>query len=142
MPPSFEPRRRNPRAGLLLLPAKGFEGEVPRWPLPGRFTGAERLAWDQLWRTPQAFAWAQLGWTRTVARYCRLMVRAEKPGATAAVAAQVTALEDRLGLTPKSMRLLLWQVAPDETAERRAEQAAPERRAHLRAVDPDDAAEG
>lgn len=47
------------------------------------------------------------------------MVRAEKPDATAAVQAQATALEDRLGLTPKSMRLLLWEVATDEVAEKR-----------------------
>jgi len=52
-----------------------------------------------------------------VARYCRLLVRAEAPGSTAAVHAQATALADRLGLTPKAMRLLLWttdqQVAPE-----------------------------
>jgi hypothetical protein len=28
-------------------------------------------------------------------------------------------LEDRLGLTPKAMRLLLWEIASDELAERR-----------------------
>jgi hypothetical protein len=55
-----------------------------------------------------------------VARYCRVMVRAERPGATAAIQAQATSLEDRLGLTPKAMRLLLWtvedQAAPVEVA--------------------------
>jgi hypothetical protein len=72
-----------------------------------------------LWATPQAVAWEKLGWTRTVARYCRVMVEAEKRDASAALLAQVTAMEDRLGLTPKAMRLLLWQVVTDEVAEKR-----------------------
>ena len=38
--PSFEPRRRNPRAGPLELPAEGYQGEVPPWPLPGRTSAA------------------------------------------------------------------------------------------------------
>jgi hypothetical protein len=109
-PPSFEPRRRNPRAGPLQLPAKGFDGEVPVWPLAGRQSKAEQEAWGQLWRTPQAFAWDRLGWTRTVARYCRIMVRAERPGSTAAIQASASRLETELGLTPKAMRLLLWTV--------------------------------
>lgn len=60
-------------------------------------------------------------WTRTIARYCRLLVRAEDPDATAAIQAQTTALEDRIGLSPKSMRLLLWEVTSDEVAEKRSE---------------------
>jgi hypothetical protein len=47
------------------------------------------------------------------------MVASEKPGAPAAKLAQATALEDRLGLTPKSMRLLLWEIAADEVGEQR-----------------------
>jgi hypothetical protein len=109
-PPSFEPRRRNPRTGPLQLPAKGYHGEIPPWPLPGRTSAAEREAWPQLWRTPQALAWIRLGWTRTVARYCRIMVRAERPGSTAAIQASASRLETELGLTPKAMRLLLWTV--------------------------------
>jgi hypothetical protein len=70
----------------------------------------EREAWARLWATPQAFAWERLGWMDTVARYCRLLVEASRPGAPPALHAQATALEDRLGLTPKAMRLLLWQV--------------------------------
>jgi hypothetical protein len=39
--------------------------------------------------------------------------------------AQATALEDRLGLTPKAMRLLLWEIVVDEmAAKRRAPKAA------------------
>lgn len=120
-PPKHDPVRRNARVGPVMLPAAGRKGEAPAWPLPGGLNGAEREAWAQLWATPQAVAWEQLGWTRTVARYCRVMVAAEKPDATAALLAQAVALEDRLGLTPKSMRLLLWQIAVDEVAEKRQE---------------------
>lgn len=120
-PPKDNPRRRNARIGPVVLPASGFAGPVPKWPLD-RPSAAERRAWAELWRTPQAHAWAQMGWVRTVARYCRVMVAAEAPGAPAALLAQATAMEDRLGLTPKSMRLLLWRIAEDELGERRQEQ--------------------
>lgn len=118
-PPKADPVRRNARSGPVLLPAAGRDGELPKWPLPGRQTANETAAWKQLWATPQAVAWEQLGWTRTVARYCRVMVAAEAREATAALLAQAVALEDRLGLTPKSMRMLLWQIASDEVAEKR-----------------------
>ena len=103
----------------VLLPAKGREGPPPPWPLTGVPTSDERAAWVQLWATPQAHAWERLGWTRTVARYCRVMLTAEAQDASAAILAQATVLEDRLGLTPKAMRLLMWQVAPDEVAAKR-----------------------
>lgn len=134
-PPKQIPQRRNPRVGPVRLPAAGREGDPPAWPLAGRRSAAERAAWDELWATPQAVVWERLGWTRTVARYCRVMVAAERPGATPALLAQATALEDRLGLTPKSMRLLLWEIAADELEQAR-EETAESRRRTMRAVDP------
>lgn len=131
-PPKLDPVRRNARVGPLLLPADGRPGDPPAWPLPGKPTKVEQDAWAQLWATPQAVAWEQLGWTRTVARYCRVMVEAEARDAAPAMLAQATALEDRLGLTPKSMRLLLWQVAADEVAEKRQESTGV--RGRIRAV--------
>lgn len=131
--PKFDPVRRNARGGPLQLPAEGRKGEVPAWPLPGKPAVAEAKAWVELWATPQAVAWERLGWTRTVARYCRVMVAAEKPGAPPAYLAQAVVLEDRLGLTPKAMRMLLWQVATDEVAERR-EQASTGARGRIKAV--------
>lgn len=131
-PPKVDPVRRNARVGPLLLPADGRQGDPPPWPLPGRPNSAERDAWAQLWATPQAVAWEQQGWTRTVARYCRVMVEAEKRESSPAILAQAVALEDRLGLTPKSMRLLLWQIATDEVAEKRQESAGV--RGRIRAV--------
>lgn len=115
----------------MKLPAEGRQGDVPVWPLPGRTTAAERLAWGELWRTPQAVAWEKLAWTRTVARFCRVMVAAEQKGASPALLAQAVALEDRLGLTPKAMRLLLWEIVADEVTEQRQ---ATDVRARIKAV--------
>jgi len=117
-PPKFEPQRGARGRGITKLPAEGRKGQAPAWPL-GDQSEAESSAWVELWATPQAVAWARLGWTRTVARYCRVMLEAEESGAQPALLAQATAMEDRLGLTPKSMRLLLWEISSDEVAEQR-----------------------
>lgn len=118
-PPKFEPVRGTRGRGPTKLPAEGRRGDPPAWPLAGRQSAAEKSAWAELWATPQAVAWERFGWTRTVARYCRVMVASEKPGAPSALLAQATALEDRLGLSPKSMRLLLWEIASDEVGDQR-----------------------
>lgn len=132
-PPKLDPVRGSRGRGITKLPAEGRKGEVPKWPLAGRQSAAEKSAWAELWSTPQAVAWERFGWTRTVARYCRVMVVSEKPGCPAAVLGQATALEDRLGLTPKSMRLLLWEIAADELAEQR--DAGVDVRARIAAVE-------
>jgi len=119
-PPKLDPARRHTRVGPLRLPAEGRQGEPPLWPLTRQST-VERKAWADLWHTPHAVAWERLGWTRTVARYCRFLVVAEAGDATPAELSQVLALEDRLGLTPKAMRMLLWEIATDEVAEKRDE---------------------
>ena len=125
MPPKENPVRRNARVGPVRLPAEGRNGEAPPWPIPGWMSDDERVIWEQLWASPQAVAWERMGIAtcREVARYTRLLVSAEHPDAKVAVHAQVTALSDRLGLTPKSMRLLMWTIASDEVAEKRQEAA-------------------
>lgn len=116
--PKFEPQRRNVRTGPQKLPAEGRKGETPIWPL-GPITVGEDAAWKQLWATPQAVAWEKLGWTRTVARYCRIMVEAEQPFAKAQARAEARQMEDKLGLTPKAMRILLWEIVEDEVDQKR-----------------------
>lgn len=122
-PPKIDPARGTRGRGLINLPAEGRPGKPPAWPL-GDTEPGELAAWKQLWATPQAVAWERLGWVRTVARYCRVMVASEAPHATPALLAQATALEDRLGLTPKAMRLLMWQIVTDEVADKREQKAA------------------
>jgi hypothetical protein len=119
MPPKPSPVRRNARVGPQVLPAEGRRGLAPNWPLSGGATSAEAHLWAELWATPQAVAWERLGWTRVVARYCMVVLAAETLNKDAL--AEARQLEDRLGLTPKAMRLLLWTVASDEVAEKRQE---------------------
>jgi hypothetical protein len=122
-PPKIDPVRRNARAGLLRLPSEGRAGAPPAWPLSDQPTDDERVIWADLWATPQAVAWERLGWTRVVARYCRVVLAAEILDRDAM--AEARQLEDRLGLTPKAMRLLLWEIVSDEVAaKRRAPKAA------------------
>jgi hypothetical protein len=136
-----ERRRRNVLStSTTFLPAEGRDGETPAWPL-SKARKAEADLWKKLWITPQAAAWEALGWDRTVARYCRLLVDAEKTGAMTTLLAEVRQMEDRLGLTPMSMLRLRWQIAVDQVAEVRGPDApAPARR--LSAVDPKLVAEG
>jgi hypothetical protein len=133
-PPKMDPARRNVRVGPVMLPAGGRKGDPPPWPLPGEPDADESLAWRDLWATPQAVAWERFGWTRTVARYCRVMVAAERRGAASALLGQASLLEDRLGITPKAMRLLLWTIAADEVAEKREEQSSSGARGRIKAV--------
>lgn len=123
--------RRNARVGTQKLPAEGRKGKPPAWPLgtPGQ---SERKLWAELWATPQAVAWERLGWTRTVARYARVLLVAENLDKDAL--AEARQMEDRLGLTPKSMRMLLWEVVVDEVGEKR--KSAPSAvRKRIRAVE-------
>jgi hypothetical protein len=122
-PPKLDPQRGTRGRGLTVLPAGGRKGPPPPWPIPGLMTDDERLLWEQLWSSPQAVAWERMGVAtcREVARYTRLLIQAESRDSRPADHAQATAAADRLGLTPKAMRLLLWTIAPDEVAEKRQE---------------------
>lgn len=101
-----------------------------------RTTEAE--LWRELWRTPQACEWDRLKWTREVAQYVRWKAAAECGDLDAGKESRQYA--DRLGLTPKGLRSLMWVIDHDQVGERRAEreQAATgtDGRRRLRAVDP------
>ena len=136
--PSADPLSgRSERRGLSFtaLPAGGFGGAFPVFPLPGAL-GREVEVWAELWRTPQAAAWNVQAWRwGQVADLVRLQVRAEDLDAPVGVYAQVRAARADLGLTPAGLKENGWAIADDEVAEKR-EQAAqgltPPRR--LRAV--------
>lgn len=109
-PPKRNARRRNARPEWRTLPAAGRDGDPPPFPLAE--PSVEVLAlWLDLWRTPQAVAWESLGWTRTVARYTRLVLEAESGDAPVALLGEVRQLEDRLGLSPMAMKRLQWEIA-------------------------------
>jgi hypothetical protein len=93
----------------------------------------ESSLWAQLWATPQAVAWDRLGYTRVVARYVRLLIAAERLDKNAL--AESRQLEDRLGLTPKAMRMLLWEIVSDEVAEKRTAKKTTAARRRMKAVE-------
>lgn len=132
-PPKMDPARGTRGRGVLVLPAEGRKGRTPAWPLGDSPVAAEeRALWRDLWKTPQAVEWERLGWTRVVARYARAVISAET-NMEPTVMSEARQLEDRLGLTPKAMRLLLWQIAVDEVGEKRDEPTSV--RGRLKAVD-------
>lgn len=112
-PPKRNARRTNARPDWRTLPAGGFSGAVPGWPI-GEPSVAESVLWLDLWRTPQAAAWADLGWTRVVARYAGLVIESESGKVSVSLLAEVRQMEDRLGLSPMSMKRLQWDIGAVE----------------------------
>lgn len=115
-PPNPNARRRNARSGPTRLPAEGRKGPAPAWPLR-RASAAERALWAKVWAYPQAVAWERDKVVREVAMYVRWTLVAEEGDLKAAVEARM--MSDRLGLTPMSMRRLMWEIVGDEVAEAR-----------------------
>lgn len=119
---------RSDRRGykLTALPAAGFDGEVPDFPLPAAAAsdaiGARELEiWDLHWRTPQACAWFLEPWRwETVAEFCRIKAIVEiAPDASAALVDKLRMYRDQIGMTPAGLRENGWAIAHDEVGERR-----------------------
>src|SRR5690606_2277727 len=86
---------------LTALPAEGYSGEVPEFPLPDP-TVRELEVWGEAWRTPQACAWSLPSerWRiRTVAMWVRLSVRCEAEDAGASLLGQLHRFADQIGMT-------------------------------------------
>jgi len=127
------------------LPAGGYDGEVPAFPLPKRrvyrwefedkrkfevfdedateiIADREAQLWEWAWRTPQACAWASMSesWRiPTVALWVRTFVLCESDGATAADKNSLHRFADQIGLTPAGLKENGWAVSVDEVAEKR-----------------------
>jgi len=129
-PPPAEDSERSDRRGyrLTALPAEGYRGEIPEFPLPGA-SERELEVWAQAWRTPQACAWAMPSeaWRqRTVALWVRTSVRCEEPDAPASLLGQVHRFADQIGMTTAGLAEMGWKVAADELGERAAEKESGE----------------
>jgi hypothetical protein len=131
------------------LPSEGYQGEIPRFPLPevnvfdvyfvdkkrvkeydasGSEIRREREAelWEWAWRTPMAKAWAREPWRwHTVAMWVRTAAMCEASDATAADKNSLHRFADQIGLTPAGLKENGWAVSRDAMAEKR-EEAAPE----------------
>jgi hypothetical protein len=75
----------------------------------------ERAMWSRMWKMPQATRWDNC--VHRVATYVRLQVRADLGDDDALKL--LLPLDDRLGVSPKAMAALRWEVERAEDAEQR-----------------------
>lgn len=143
---------RSDRRGykLTALPAEGFQGAVPTFPLPRRdvlrwvvesksrfqvvdeketrrVRARELKLWRWAWRTPQAAAWSlpSESWRELmVAMWVRTFVLCESNEATAADRNSLHRFADQIGLTTAGLAEMGWTIAKDELSDRREELAA------------------
>lgn len=124
--------RRNKDVPMNQLPAEGRTGRTPTWPIAAA-SPDEAKAWKAAWRLPQAVVWETQHLERIVARYVRLMVAAEEPGAPVTLHGHVAKLEEHLLLTPHHLKAARYEIVAKETD---AAAPKPSNVRRLRAVDP------
>ena len=153
--PQADPRSgRSDRRGLKFnqIPASGWGGAVPEFPLPkmdrfrketdedgrtvevfdAKLTKATRerelAVWADAWTTPQAAMWSVESWRwQTIAEYCRLKTVTEgRPDSNASLVGQLHRFRDQIGLTPAGLRENGWEIVKDELDERRNAAASSE----------------
>ena len=110
-PNSLRQARAAEAGGWKTLPSEGYDGPVPDWPLTEP-TPREQDIWDDLWETPQAVMWAELGQALEVALFCRTLAEAERPDARADIKKMVRGYLDSLGLSVSGMLRNRWKIAP------------------------------
>lgn len=132
--PSFDPRSgRSDSRGIVLtsLPAEGYKGPIPDFPLPpvvvyvwvdkvrvpdSEGTEVRRLReaelWEWVWRTPQATVWAVEPWRwQSVAMWVRVAALCETADAQAADKNSLHRFADQIGLSPAGLKENGWAVA-------------------------------
>jgi hypothetical protein len=128
-------RDRKDDVSWVTLPAGGYEGEIPAFPLPNALSSEVEL-WEILWRKPQAFMWAKLALEYEVAAYVRAFLESVEPKAPNGLKNAARSMSAEIGLSLPGMHSLRWKFSEDEVAERR-EEARPDRqsaRDRLRAL--------
>lgn len=92
------------------LPAGGFAGVVPDFPLPDAL-GVEVDLWRELWAKPQGAVWSALGLKFQVAAYVRAYLESVEVGASAGLKTAVLRMEAELGLNVPGMRSNGWRIS-------------------------------
>lgn len=127
--PSIDPdSARSDTRGVVLtaLPAEGYQGEAPDFPLPSE-SGREQALWAWAWALPQAAAWSVQPWRwHSVAMWVRTAVVCEGHEAMAADKNSLHRFADQIGLTPAGLKENGWKIAADELASRRGEEGPEE----------------
>lgn len=141
--PSALRRDRKDDKEWLSLPAEGFKGVAPIFPLPKILVynvywvdkervreldegatearwDAETSMWDELWQKPQAAMWDALGLKFQVAAYIRAYLESTGPDSNAGLKTAALRMEAELGLSTVGMNALRWKFSADEVGEKRA----------------------
>lgn len=118
----------------LTLPAAGYAGPVPDWPLASA-TESELDMWARYWRKPQAAAWAAIGMVDEVALYVRAFVKGATAEDSVKAITEARQWTKPLGLTPDGMLHNRWRMAADEVAERRTAPAKVKAQRRLKVAD-------
>lgn len=152
-------RDRKDDAAWVVLPAGGFTGEVPEFPLPKipvfeiYFEDKKRVKsfdaeateskwqdeldlWSELWTKPQAFMWDRLGLKFEVAAYVRAFIRSVSDSGNASDRTAALRMAAEIGLSLPGMHSLRWKFAEDELALKRDEKqkSSKSARDRLRAI--------
>ena len=159
--PSALRRDRKDDADWVTLPAEGFAGEVPGFPLEAipvydiywedkqrvkefdqKATEAlherEIALWDDLWSKPQAFMWAKLGLKYEVAAYVRAFLESTSADSNSGLKTAVLRMAAEIGLSLPGMHSMRWKFSVDELEAKRAavvpERSGPSARERMAAL--------
>ncbi|WKV74736.1 hypothetical protein AW27_026385 [Streptomyces sp. PCS3-D2] len=110
-PNALRRERKTDAAGWRTLPADGRPGPAPEWPLT-EATEREHDVWLDLWESPQAVMWEELGQALEVALFVRTLAEAERPDARVDIKKMVRGYLDSLGLSVQGMLRNRWKIAP------------------------------
>lgn len=135
-------RDRKDDAAWITLPAEGFKGDVPEFPLPqisvydiywadkqrvkefdpeatAALRDREIDMWATLWAKPQAFMWAKLGLEFEVAAYVRAFIESTGPDSNSGLKTAALRMAAEIGLSLPGMHSLRWKFSEDELGARR-----------------------
>lgn len=121
-PPDPNALRRDRRddADWVTLPAEGYQGDVPAFPLVDALRVEVEL-WDELWAKPQAVMWAKLALKWEVAAYVRAFVESTGEKSNAGLKTAALRMSEEIGLSLPGMHKQRWKFAEDELGARRAD---------------------
>lgn len=128
MPEEGSARSESMGYKLTELPAEGYDGSAPEWPIEPAASEVEARYWESAWQFPQAHIWSRQEFSYlvpAVARWVRLSVRCDDPEAPATLLARLGPASDDVGMSSAGLARLGAKIKPNELSERRAEKASP-----------------
>lgn len=108
-PPPKNPAQRRRRNAAPPATKIDPTAQVKAPPTPAMMSERAAELWAELWSDPVAVIWETCD-RPAVARLCRFRAAEEAGDAGGVMLAQITALEDRLGLSPMARRRLQYEI--------------------------------